>query len=337
MKNKAEKSDVGKIKTLKKQPQDLDMARDELEGVMDLEAEISSQEEFEKILRHSKNTYFTHENPLFRYYYEVGKYPLLTATEERECGLAVKLGDRTAWRRLFKGNLRLVIMIAQRYQNQGVDLPDLISEGNLGVMHAISKFEPEKGFRFSTYAVWWIRHYLSNTIMNNGRTIRIPIHINKAISRLLATKKALSQDLKREPTISEIAIKADQSISQVMSLLANHESTLSLDATITQDQESHDFYHIVSDDTANDAAKHLIHSEKMGILSTTLSQLAHQERQVIEYRFGINGRSKKTLESTGAQLGLTRDQVRYSQMKALEALKSVFEEKGIELHDILNE
>lgn len=326
-----------KVAVKKEIHQDDDVNHDELKVVIDLEEEISSQEEFERILRQSKNTHFTHESTLYRYYYEVGKYPLLTATEEKECGLAVKLGDMNAWRRLFKGNLRLVIMLAQRYQNQGVDLQDLISEGNLGVMHAISKFEPEKGFRFSTYAVWWIRHYLSNVIMNNGRTIRVPIHINKAIARLLATKKTLSQNLKREPTISEMAIETGQSISEVMRLLANHESTLSLDAAISKDQNGGDFYHIVTDDNAEDATQCLISSEKLDILKLTLDRLTHQERKVIECRFGINGKSKKTLERTGEVLGLTRDQVRYSQMKALDTLKSIFEERGIELQDILTE
>lgn len=314
-----------------------DQYLDEVPELVEVEEEFFSQTEFEKILSSSKNTYAAHENILYRYYFEVGKYPLLTATEEKIYGLASKSGDIDAYGRLFNGNLRLVIMIAQRYQNQGVELQDLISEGNLGVMHAISKFEPEKGFRFSTYAVWWIRHYLSNAIMNNGRTIRIPIHVSKAIRRLLSTRKELSQSLNREPTVNEIAIETGQSIFEVMSLLANYESTLSLDAAITNDQESgDDFYHIVSDDKTSDAAEVLIGSETFSILTSILNQLEQQEREVIEYRFGINGKPKKTLECTGEILGLTRDQVRYSQMKALDALKKIFQVQGIQLSDILN-
>lgn len=213
-----------------------DQAEPDPELLIDTEPELSSQMEFEKVLSQSKNKYVTHDNILYRYYFEVGRYPLLTAEEEKEYGLAAKSGDFEAWSRLFKGNLRLVIMIAQRYQNQGVELQDLISEGNLGVMHAVRKFEPEKGFRFSTYAVWWIRHYLSNAIMNNGRTIRIPIHVNKAIARLLAVQKSLSQQLKRKPTVKELAMETGQTISEVMHLMTNHESTLSLDAALGTDQ-----------------------------------------------------------------------------------------------------
>lgn len=294
-------------------------------------------DEFNNILKSSQNSYSGHENILYRYYSDVGKHPLLTAEEEREYGFAAREGDMNAWRKLFKGNLRLVIMIAQRYQNQGVELHDLISEGNLGIMHAISKFEPERGFRFSTYAVWWIRHYLSNAIMNDGRTIRIPIHINKAIARMLAIKKELSQKLHRDPTISEIAIEMNLGVTEVMDLMANHESTLSLDAAISRDQDGEaDFYNIVSDEVASDAIEVLMGSEEYTILESTLSLLEPQSRSVIEYRFGINGRQKKTLERTGELLGLTRDQVRYSQTRALEMLKEIFEQKGIEITDVLN-
>lgn len=293
-------------------------------------------DEFTEILKNSRNENTFNENILYRYYSEVGQYPLLTAEEEQKYGLAAREGDLQAWRYLFKGNLRLVIMIAQRYQNQGIELHDLISEGNLGVMHAISKFEPEKGFRFSTYAVWWIRHYLSNVIMNEGRTIRIPIHVNKAISRLLTVIKELSQTLNREPTINEISDKTGQSIYEIMDLMAYHESTLSLDATIRSDQEGSDFYHLVSDDNADDATEILIGSEKLVILQSFLHHLEPQARRVIEYRFGVNGQSRQTLEKTGELLGITKDQVRYSQMKALARLKEIFDENGIELCDILS-
>lgn len=295
--------------------------------------EESSIDEFDAILKTSVNTY-SHDNILSRYYDEVGQYPLLTVEEERQCAYAVKEGCMDSWNRLFMGNMRLAIMVAHRYKNQGVDTSDLISEANLGIMHAISKFEPDKGFRFSTYAVWWIRHYLSNVIMNEGRTIRIPIHVNKAISRQQMIIKELTQTLDREPTIKEIADKSGQSIFEVMSLISHHESTLSLDASINQ-QEGGDFYHIVSDDNAEDVPEVLIGSEKLSILASFLHLLEPQARKVIEYRFGVNGESPQTLEKTGKLLGITRDQVRYSQMKALEALRNIFEEKGIYLSDIL--
>ena len=302
----------------------------------DCEKSLES-EEFVNILKNSSNSYSSNENILYRYYSEVGKHPLLTAEEERKYGLAAREGDMDAWRKLFKGNLRLVIMVAQRYQNQGVELHDLISEGNLGIMHAISKFEPERGFRFSTYAVWWIRHYLSNAIMNDGRTIRIPIHINKAISRMLVVMKTLSQSLQRDPTLNEIALEMGISIAEVMNLMANHESTLSLDSAISRSQDSEgDFYHIVSDESVDNAIDVLMESEECDVLQSMLALLEPQSRSVIEYRFGVNGKQKKTLESTAELLGLTRDQVRYSQTRALETLKEIFDKKGIELTDILS-
>lgn len=297
----------------------------------------NSINEFQTILRNSKNTYTFQENILHQYYSEVGRYPLLTAEEEQRYGTAAQSGDVSAHRKLLKGNLRLVIMLAQRYKNQGVDLHDLISEGNLGVMHAIGKFKPEKGYRFSTYAVWWIRHYFSNAIMNNGRTVRVPIHVNKDIARMLSCMKSLSQKFKREPTIREIAQETNQSIYEVMDLLAYHESMLSLDATMKgKDGGGNDLYHLISDKNAMNAEETLMESEIFSLLDKALFSLEVQTRKVIEYRFGMNGKSVKTLEKTGSLLGLTRDQVRYAQMKGLEALKAVFEKQGVLLEDILS-
>ncbi|MHC5224692.1 sigma-70 family RNA polymerase sigma factor [Ignatzschineria sp. LJL83] len=293
--------------------------------------------EFHEILKNSKNISVFQENILYQYYAEVGKYPLLTAEEESQYGIAAQAGDVRAHQKLLKGNLRLVIMLAQRYKNQGVELHDLISEGNLGVMHAIGKFKPEKGYRFSTYAVWWIRHYFSNAIMNSGRTVRVPIHINKAIARMLSCMKELSQKLNREATISEIAEETNQSIYEVMDLLAHHESMLSLDATISgNDSSGNDFHHIIPDENSFDTEKELVESETFSILEDALAALEVQTRRVIEYRFGINGRTVKTLEKTGELLGLTRDQVRYAQMKGIESLRVSFDEQGVLWEDILD-
>ena len=299
--------------------------------------EKHSLDEFHSILKNSKNTHTCQENILYQYYSDVGKHPLLTAEEERKYGKAAKLGDVRAHQKLLKGNLRLVIMLAQRYKNQGVDLHDLISEGNIGVMHAIGKFQPEKGYRFSTYAVWWIRHYFTNAIMNNGRTVRVPIHVNKAIARMLSCMKSLSNTLKREATVSEIAKEMNQSIYEVMNLLAYHETVLSLDATLSnKDDSGSDFHHIVSDENAVDTETHLMESETHTLLEDALLSLETQTRKVIEYRFGMNGNNVKTLEKTGEILGLTRDQVRYAQMKGIEALRASFDAEGVLFEDVLS-
>ena len=215
----------------------------EIEDIQSIETDLDNEiDEFEKILANSKNEYGHSHNLLYRYYAEVGKYPLLTADEELYYGSLARDGDQSAIHKMMQGNLRLVIMFAQRYENRGVELHDLISEGNLGLHHAIGKFEPERGLRFSTYSAWWIRYYLDTAVMNQGRTVRVPIHINKAIAKLNRAGRELMQSLKREATVAELSEATDMSIFEVMELMAHHKSSVSLDGVLGADSDN-DFYH----------------------------------------------------------------------------------------------
>lgn len=303
----------------------------------DDDAEAEGIDEFERILQRSDDQFRGTDDLLYRYYTEVGRYPLLTAEEERKYGLLAQKGDKRARNILIQSNLRLVVMIARRQQRQGIDLLDLISEGNLGLNHAIEKYEAERNYRFSTYAVWWIRHYISSAIMNQSRTIRVPVHVNKAIARLVRIAKELAQTLKREPTIKELAKESGLTIYEVMNLLADNEAIFSLDALITQEGDGQDFHHIIPDQESLDIPDQLTKLEKSSVLESTLDSLEENEKAVIIYRFGLNGRRQKTLDETGEKLSLTRDQVRYLQMKTLEKMKRLLDDQKVEIDDLLYE
>ncbi len=294
-------------------------------------------DEFDHILQKSDDQFRGTDDLLYRYYVEVGRYPLLTAEEEKKYGLLAQKGDREARNILLQSNLRLVVMIARRQQRQGIDLLDLISEGNLGLNHAIEKYEVDRNYRFSTYAVWWIRHYISSAIMNQGRTVRVPVHVNKAIARLVRIAKELAQKFKREPTIKELAKESKLTIFEVMNLLADNEAIFSLDALITQGGDGQDFHHIIPDQGGEDIPDYLMKLERFSVLESLLESLEEKEKAVITYRFGLSGGRQKTLDETGDKLSLTRDQVRYLQMKTLEKMRSVLNELEVEKEDLLIE
>ncbi|GGZ90472.1 RNA polymerase sigma factor RpoS [Ignatzschineria ureiclastica] len=289
--------------------------------------------ELEDILKNRDNKYEEYENDLYLYFSEVGHYRLLSATEEKLLGKAVQEGNQDAFKQIVLGNLRLVIMIAQRYEDRGLDKADLISEGNLGLMHATRKFNPEKGCRFSTYAVWWIRHYIEKAIMNQGRTVRLPIHINKALKKLMSELQQLSQVLQRRPTVKELSEVTGQSLYEIMELLAYQKASLSFDHTeipaITMSSPN------MLQNKQNRIVDFFVENEAFNLLEHILFELEPKEREVIECRFGMNGRSAKTLDKTGKVLGLTRDQVRYLQTKTLEKIRLMLEEHNVSLNDVL--
>ncbi len=295
-----------------------------------LPVDAVNSERLEDVLKSRDNHYRDYENYLYLYFSEVGQYKLLTAREEQRLGVANQAGDSKAFSKIVLGNLRLVVMIAQRYENRGLDLSDLISEGNLGLMHATRKYDPHKGCRFSTYAVWWIRHYIEKALMNQGRTVRLPIHINKAFKRLMGTLHRLTTTLNREPTVRELSEETGQTLYEVMDLLAyqrayhafNGESSIALNGRMIQE---------ASDGTVN----YLIENETFNLLESILLTLEPNERALIECRFGMNGRSTTTLDKTGEVLGLTRDQVRYLQMKTLEKMRLMLEANDVDVSDIL--
>lgn len=292
-------------------------------------------DEFERILQNSENTYDHSNNLLYQYYAEVGKYPLLTPEEELYYGRLAQKEDVGAINKLMRGNLRLVIMFAQRYEYRGLELADLISEGNLGLRHAIGKYEPDLNFRFSTYAVWWIRYYIETAIMNYGRTIRIPIHINKSIAKLMKLARSLSQELQREATVAELAEASGLDVFEVMRLFSSNEASISLDGLLKGDDDDRDLYDVLPDNNSIDALAESLDSEIFTVLDNMVGSLTKSEQDVISYRFGVNGKKAKTLEATGEKMGITRDQVRYLQVKTLEKIRDLLELQEIELEDLL--
>jgi len=261
------------------------------------------------------------------YLKEIEFSPLLTPEEEIKYGRLARDGDEFGRKKMIVCNLRLVVKIARRYMGRGLPLPDLIEEGNLGLIHAVEKFDPEKGFRFSTYATWWIRQNIERALMNQTRTIRLPIHINKELNAYLRKFRELMQKSGREPTVQEVAAALDKPVESLRKLLQYSERTGSLDVQIGDDGDSPlvDFVAVASDPEPADALEEEDISESV---DHWLSQLDQKQQDVVVRRFGLHGHDRSTLEQVGAELGLTRERVRQIQMDALKRLRRILENKG---------
>ncbi len=268
------------------------------------------------------------------YLREIGFSPLLTAAEEVELGRRVQKGDEQARCRMIESNLRLVVKIARRYINRGLAFLDVIEEGNLGLIRAVEKFDPERGFRFSTYATWWIRQTIERAIMNQTRTIRLPVHILKEINVYQRAARVLAQQLDHEPSAEEIAAKLDAPIEDVKRLLGLDEKIASVDAPFEADQER-TLLDAIPDEKAADPADLLQGEEVNGHIAEWLSSLPDKQREVVERRFGLSGRDASTLEQVGLDVGVTRERVRQIQVEALSKLRKVLEKKGFSLDNLL--
>lgn len=281
----------------------------------------SVPEEFSNIItNYDKHSNIDISDSLSMYFSELAESKLLTADEEKELAYLVQQGDEKARQKMIESNLRLVIAVAKRYSNKDVSLPDLISEGNLGLMQAVEKFDPEMNYRFSTYAVWWIRHAIERDIMNTGRAVRLPIHLHKAINRVLKTQRELSAKLNREPTYSEIAQACKKSIKEVEDLLLDNEIVLSLDMEVNDEQGSL-LDLLSSENRTDDALGTLEESSLMSSLEIGLKALDHESQQVIIERFGLKDDVAKTYAEVGEMLGMTSERVRRLQMKALKSIR----------------
>ncbi len=261
------------------------------------------------------------------YLSEIGFSPLLTAQEEVYFARKVLKGDLSARNRMVESNLRLVVKIARRYMNRGLSLLDLIEEGNLGLIHAVEKFDPERGFRFSTYATWWIRQTIERALMNQTRTIRLPIHIIKEINGYLRTARRLTQTLDHEPTAEEIAREIGKPVADVKRMLQLNERTASVDTPIGKD-EDRSLLDAIPDDNNPDPSQSLLDSDLNEKLELWLKQLNDKQRIVVEHRFGLGGREKATLEQVGNEIGVTRERVRQIQIDALRRLRGILENDG---------
>lgn len=262
------------------------------------------------------------------YLNEIGFSPLLTAEEEVYFARKALRGEEAARKRMIESNLRLVVKISRRYVNRGLALLDLIEEGNLGLIRAVEKFDPERGFRFSTYATWWIRQTIERAIMNQTRTIRLPIHVVKELNVYLRAGRELSQKLDHEPTADEIATLLDKPLADVEKMLALNERVTSMDVPVGQSSDRA-VVDTVPDQQVSDPVELLQDENLNSSLDKWLDELSDKQREVLARRFGLRGHETSTLEEVGREIGLTRERVRQIQVEALRRLRDILEKQGL--------
>mgnify|MGYP000615783803 FL=1 len=260
------------------------------------------------------------DDPVRMYLKEIGKVPLLSPDEEIELAKKIELGDEEAKKKLAESNLRLVVSIAKRYAGRGMQLLDLIQEGNLGLIKAVEKFDYRKGYKFSTYATWWIRQAITRAIADQARTIRIPVHMVETINRLVRTQRQLVQKLGREATPEELAKELDMPVDRVREIMKISQDPVSLETPIGEEEDSHlgDFIQDDNVEVPADAATYtLLHEQLMEVLST----LTEREQKVLRLRFGLDDGRPRTLEEVGRQFNVTRERIRQIEAKALRKLR----------------
>ena len=260
------------------------------------------------------------DDPVKVYLKEIGRVPLLSSEEEVELAQRMAQGDDYAKKRLSEANLRLVVSIAKRYVGRGMQFLDLIQEGNMGLMKAVDKFDYSKGYKFSTYATWWIRQAITRGIADTGRTIRVPVHMVETINKTLRMTRTLLQELGREPTPEEVADRLNVPVSRVREVLKISRDPVSLDTPIGEEDDSHlgDF---IEDDSALSPADSAAFSMLREELNTALESLTDRERQVVELRFGLRDGRARTLEEVGREFNVTRERIRQIEAKALRKLR----------------
>jgi len=262
------------------------------------------------------------------YLNEIGFSPLLSAEEEIHFARLMRQGDADGRKRMIESNLRLVVKIARRYIHRGLPLLDLIEEGNLGLIHAVEKFDPERGFRFSTYATWWIRQTIERALMNQTRTIRLPIHVVKELNLYLRAARELTQKLDHEPSAEEIARLLEKPLAEVERMLGLNERVASVDVSLGPDTDKI-LLDTLSGEQPDDPLELLQEDELSASLDQWLSELTEKQREVVILRFGLRGHENNTLEQVGAEIGLTRERVRQIQVEALKRLREILERNGL--------
>lgn len=268
------------------------------------------------------------------YLNEIGFSPLLSAEEEVYFSRRALKGDEASRKRMIESNLRLVVKIARRYINRGLTLLDLIEEGNLGLIRAVEKFDPERGFRFSTYAAWWIRQTIERAIMNQTRTIRLPIHVVKELNVYLRAARELAQKLDHEPSPEEIAELVDKPVENVERMLGLNERVGSVDTPMGKDSDK-SLLDTIPDTVSSDPESLLQNSNISGNLNKWLDMLPEKHAEVLSRRFGLRGYEMSTLEEVGKEIGLTRERVRQIQVEALRKLRDIVEQNGLSGEDLL--
>jgi RNA polymerase primary sigma factor len=257
------------------------------------------------------------------YLREIGKIPLLTQEEEQVLAQKAAKGNKKAKDKMVEANMRLVVSIAKRYSGRGLDFLDLIQEGNTGLLRAVEKFDPEKGFKFSTYATWWIRQAITRAIADQARTIRIPVHMHETINKVLRASRKLTSELNREPTIEEIAKEMDMDVEKIDYVMRIKQDIASLDQSVGKDGDDEDSVlgDFVEDEdriSPEDSAANQMLKEQLAEIISTLSE---REQKIIKLRFGIGGGRPHTLEEVGAEFSVTRERIRQIEAKALSKLR----------------
>ena len=309
-------------------PLDIDEpASDDLEN----EEELSNEE----LAITAENVDAFADDSVRLYLREIGKIPLLTPEEEADLARRIVKGDKKAKDKMVEANMRLVVSIAKRYGGRGLDFLDLIQEGNTGLLRAVDKFDPDKGFKFSTYATWWVRQAITRAIADQARTIRIPVHMVETINKVLRTTRKLTTELNREPTNEEIAAALDMEPEKIDYVMRIKQDIASLDASISRegdDEESvlGDFVEDEERDSPEDSAANQILKEQ---LSEIIATLTDREQKIIRLRFGIGGGRPHTLEEVGAEFDVTRERIRQIEAKALSKLRKNKDTK--KLHEYL--
>lgn len=300
--------------------------------VADLEDEIEDDED-----TLNSNQYFddVSDDSVRLYLREIGKIPLLNAEEELELAKKVVAGDKRAKDKMAEANMRLVVSIAKRYSGRGLDFLDLIQEGNTGLLRAVEKFDPDKGFKFSTYATWWIRQAITRAIADQARVIRIPVHMVETINKLLRTQRRMTQELNREPTIDELAKELEMEPEKVEYVIKIKQDIQSLDAGVGRDGEDEDsvLQDFIEDEESatpeESATTQLLKEQVQSVLST----LSDREQKIVRMRFGLDNGKSHTLEEVGQEFAVTRERIRQIEAKALAKLRKHKDAK--KLHEYL--
>ncbi|MFT7403885.1 RNA polymerase sigma factor RpoS [Zhongshania sp.] len=262
------------------------------------------------------------------YLSEIGFSPLLSAEEEVHFARLARKGDDAGRKRMIESNLRLVVKISRRYLNRGLSLLDLVEEGNLGLIRAVEKFDPERGFRFSTYATWWIRQTIERGIMNQTRTIRLPIHVVKELNSYLRAERELTQKLDHMPSPEEMAVALDRPVSEAKRLCGLKDRVSSVDVPLAQDSDQV-LLDTIADTQALNPSDILQGQDLSSSIDEWLDELSVKQCEVVVRRFGLRGHESATLEEVGRKIGLTRERVRQIQVEALKSMRVLFEENGL--------
>jgi RNA polymerase primary sigma factor len=310
----------------------LDDDKDQKEKLLDLD-EDELDESPQKDITYVSSSVIS-DDPIHLYLKEIGNYPLLTSIEEVELAKRIEDGDEKAKQLLTESNLRLVVSIAKRYVGRGLSFLDLIQEGNLGLIKAVDKFDHSKGFKFSTYATWWIRQAITRAIADQSRTIRIPVHMSEIINKTYRTSRALLQELGREPTEQELALAMDMPVDKVRDVLKISSDPISLDIPIGEEDDSHlgDFIKDENIIGPEESATYSILRDQILMLLDTLTE---REQKVLILRFGLTDGRTRTLEEVGQEFNVTRERIRQIEAKALRKLRHPSRSKHLKGFEVL--